>query len=142
MGDARPGPDDVISVDTSVIVRYLVGSPSAQARRAAALIDDDGTQIGMSPIALAECAHVLRTQYGVGQHDIVDGLIELIQRENVHVLGLRTDILVEMLVRARGLPGRPIPDAMLIATSVAADALPLATFDRGQRGYGVPTREP
>src|SRR4051812_2403909 len=87
-------------------------------------------------------ALVLRTQYGIGQRDIIDGLIDLVQRQNVHILGLRTDVLVEMLVRARRLPGRPIPDAMLVAVSVAADALPLATFDRGQRGYGVPTREP
>jgi predicted nucleic acid-binding protein len=132
----------VISVDTSVIVRYLVGTPEAQARRAATLVDDDGIEIGISLIALAECAHVLRTQYGIGQRDIIDSLIDLVQRQNVHILGLRTDVLVEMLVRARGLPGRPIPDAMLVAVSVASDALPLATFDRGQSGYGVPTREP
>jgi predicted nucleic acid-binding protein len=132
----------VIGVDTSVIVRYLVGSPAGQARRAARLIDDDETEIGVSPVALAECAHVLRTQYEVDQADIIDSLIGLIQRENVRVLGLRADVLVEMLVRARGLPGRPIPDAMIVASSMAADALPLATFDRDQHRYGVAIREP
>ena len=132
----------MIGVDTSVIVRYLVGSPVAQARRAAALIDDDGTEIGISLVALAECAHVLRTQYGVEQRDIIDGLIGLVQRENVRVLGLRTDLLVETLVRARALPGRPIPDAMIVASTLAADALPLATFDRDQRRYGIAVREP
>jgi predicted nucleic acid-binding protein len=132
----------VIGVDTSVLVRYLVGTPSSQARRAAALIDDDAEVIGVSPVALAECAHVLRTLYDVDQRDIIDSLIALIQRENVRVLGLRVDLLVEMLVRARGLPGRPIPDAMIVAASVAADALPLATFDRDQRRYGIPVRAP
>ena len=58
----------MISADTSVLVRYLVGTPVAQARKAAALID--GTdEIGVSTVALAECAHVLRTQYGVEQAD-------------------------------------------------------------------------
>jgi predicted nucleic acid-binding protein len=132
----------VIGVDTSVLVRYLVGTPSSQARRAAALIDDDAEVIGVSPVALAECAHVLRTLYDVDQRDIIDSLIALIQRENVRVLGLRVDLLVEMLVRARGLPGRPIPDAMIVAAAVAADALPLATFDRDQRRYGIPVRAP
>lgn len=132
----------MIGLDTSVIVRYLVGSPAAQARRAAALIDDDDTEIGISLVALAECAHVLRTQYGVDQRDIIDSLIGLVQRENIRVLGLRVDILVEALVRARGLPGRPIPDAMIVASSLAADALPLATFDRDQRRYGIAVREP
>lgn len=131
----------MISVDTSVLVRYLVGTPSAQARRAAALVDGS-EQIGVSPVAIAECAHVLRTQYGIGQGDILDGLISFVQRENVRVLGLRTDVLLGILVRARQLPGRPIPDALIVATSLAADALPLATFDRDQHRYGVAVREP
>jgi predicted nucleic acid-binding protein len=132
----------VIGVDTSVLVRYLVGSPAGQARRAAALIDDTDTDIGVSLVALAECAHVLRTQYAVEQRDIIDSLIGLIQRENIRVLGLRTDVLVGMLVRARALPGRPIPDAMIVAASVGADVLPLATFDRAQRRYGIAILEP
>jgi predicted nucleic acid-binding protein len=132
----------VIGADTSVIVRYLVGTPVAQARRAAALIDDDDTEIGISLVALAECAHVLRTQYGIDQRDIVDSLIGLVQRENVRVLGLRTDLLVDLLVRARALPGRPIPDAMIVASTIAAGALPLATFDRDLRRYGIAVRQP
>lgn len=131
----------MIGVDTSVLVRYLVGTPATQARKAAALVDGS-EELGVSPVALAECAHVLRTQYGVEPRDIVDALIGLVQRENVRVLGLRTDVLLGILVRARQLPGRPIPDALIVATSLAADALPLATFDRDQRRYGVATREP
>jgi predicted nucleic acid-binding protein len=131
----------VIGVDTSVVVRYLVGTPLGQARRAAKLIDGAG-EIGLSTVALAECAHVLRTQYGIEQDAIIDGLIGLVQRQNVHVLGLRTDLLVEMLVRARSLPDRPIPDAMIVAATLAADALPLATFDRRQGRCGVATQEP
>lgn len=139
--DPRSRSPRVIGVDTSVLVRYLVGTPVAQARRAARFIDGEA-ELGVSPVALAECVHVLRTQYGVAQVDILDSLIGLVQRENITVIGLRTEILVEHLVRARGLPGRPIPDALIVASTVAADALPLATFDRGQRGYGIATREP
>ena len=131
----------MIGVDTSVLVRYLVGTPPAQARKAAALVDGP-EEIGVSPVALAECAHVLRTQYGIEQRDILDSLIGLVQRENVRVLGLRTDGLLSTLVRARQLPGRPIPDALIVAASIAADALPLATFDRDQGRYGVAIREP
>jgi predicted nucleic acid-binding protein len=131
----------VIGVDTSVLVRYLVGTPAAAARRAAALVDAE-EEIGVSPVAIAECAHVLRTQYGVARDDILDSLVGLVQRENVRVLGLRTDVLVGVLVRARGLPGRPIPDALIVAACMAADALPLVTFDRDQARYGIATREP
>ena len=131
----------MIGIDTSVVVRYLVGTPPAQARKAAALID--GTdEIGVSPVGLAESAHVLRTQYAVPRADILESLIGFVQREDVRVLGLRTDVLLGVLVRARSLPGRPIPDALIVAASLASDALPLATFDRDQRRYGVATREP
>ena len=132
----------MIGLDTSVVVRYLVGTPQAQARKAARLIDDSEAQVAVSPVALAECAHVLRTQYDVAQRDIVESLIAFVQRENVTVLGLRADVLVGMLVRARDLPGRPIADAMIVASAVAADALPLATFDLGQTRYGIATVEP
>lgn len=132
----------MISVDTSVVVRYLVGSPSSQARRAAALIDDAATDIGVSVVALAECAHVLRTQYEVKAPDIADALIGFIQRANVRVLEVRTDAVVEALVRARSMPGRPIPDALIVAGSIATAASPLVTFDRDQRRYGIDVREP
>lgn len=131
----------MIGLDTSVLVRYLVGTPPAQARRAAALIDGE-EEVGVSSVALAECAHVLRTQYGVPQREILDSLIGLVQRANVRVVDLRTDVLLGVLVRARQLPGRPIPDALIVAASLAADALPLATFDRDQARYGIALREP
>ena len=131
----------MIGLDTSVIVRYLIGTPAAQAKRAAALIDGDET-CGVALVALAETAHVLRTQYDVSQRDIIDALTALVQREDVQVLGIRTEHVVSALVRARDLPGRPIADALIVASCIAADALPLATFDRGQPRYGIRTLAP
>lgn len=132
----------MIGIDTSVLVRYLVGTPAGQAQRASALIDDDDQEIGISLVALAECAHVLRTQYAVASPDIIDSLIGFVQRDNVRVLGVRADLVVAMLARARSLPGRPIPDALIVASTVGADALPLATFDEGQARYGIAVRAP
>jgi predicted nucleic acid-binding protein len=131
----------VISADTSVLVRYLVGTPRAQARAAARLVDSD-REIGVSAVALAECAHVLRTQYGVGRADIIDSLIGLVQRQNITVLGIRTEAVVDALVRARSLGGRPVADALIVAAAADAGALPLATFDRAQHRYGIATEEP
>ena len=142
LGDAGSGSAPVIAADTSVLVRYLVGTPVAQARQAARLIDDDDREIGISPVALAECAHVLRTQYEVPRRDVIDSLIDLVQRENIRMLGTSTELVVQHLVLARSMPGRPIPDALIVAAAVAGNAESLATFDRDQGRYGIPIRQP
>ena len=131
----------MIAVDTSVVVRYLVGRPSGQARRAAALIDGP-EEIAVSVVVLVETAHVLRTRYGVERHDLIDTLLELVQREDVTILGMSTDDAAEALVRARSMPGRPIPDALIAIAARAAGALPLFTFDRAMARYGVAISEP
>jgi predicted nucleic acid-binding protein len=139
--DAGSRPIHVIAIDTSVLIRYLIGSPKAQAVRARRLIDSD-EGIGLPLVALAEAAHVLRTQYGLGSEVIIGLLIELLQRRNIELLGMRTEAAIALLVRARSLPGRPLPDALIVAAAVEADALPLATFDRDMHRYGVATRAP
>ena len=131
----------MISVDSSIVVRYLVGTPAAQARRAAAVMDGDES-VGIPVVVLLETAHVLRTQYGVSRADVVAALIELTTRENLDVLGLAKGTAVESLVRARALPGSPLPDALVAATVREADAFPLYSFDRELARHGVPVVEP
>ena len=61
----------MIGLDTSVVVRYLVGTPAAQAKRAARLIDDDANDCGVSVVALAECGFY----DGVVFHRLVPGFV-------------------------------------------------------------------
>ena len=103
---------------------------------------DGTTDIGLPLVALVECAHVLRTQYDVPAPALIDLLIQLLQRANVTLLGLRNESAVAALVRARAFPGRPIPDALIVATALEHDALPLTTFDGGMRRYGIEVAEP
>lgn len=131
----------MISADTSVIVRYLVGTPAAQAKRARALMDG-AAEVGIPLVALVETAHILRTQYGVERADIVDALIELLTRENVITLGLPSSNALAALVHARSLPGGPIPDAFITATASWARALPLYTFDEDLHRHGVAVDAP
>jgi len=131
----------VISVDTSVLVRYLVGTPVDQARRAARLIDGP-ERIGIPVVVLVELAHVLRTQYDVARDDILETALQLVTREDVEVLGVPKDHVLDALSRARGLPGRPLADALIAATVLAERALPLYTFDRGFGRHGIPVQSP
>ena len=131
----------MIAVDTSVIVRYLVGTPPAAARRARRLMEGSA-DLGLPLVALVECAHVLRTQYDVPQPALIGLLIDLLQRRNLTLLGLTNEAAVAALVRARSLPGRPLPDALIAATATEYRAAPLATFDADFARYGVQVRTP
>jgi predicted nucleic acid-binding protein len=138
---AGSGPEAVISLDTSVLVRYLVGTPEDKARRAAALIEGpDG--VAVSIVALVECAHVLRARYGVPKVEIVDSLLNIVRRDNVAVVGMDTSDVTDALVRARSMPGRPMPDALIVVQAQRARALPIATFDHDMRRYGLAVVEP
>lgn len=131
----------MIGLDTSVLVRYLVGTPPSEAARVTALIDGAGS-IGLPAVALLEAAHVLRTQYGVARSDVLDALIEFVTSETVEVLGLPTPDALDALVRARSLPGSPLADALIAAMARVGGALPLYTFDEGLGRHGIEVAAP
>jgi predicted nucleic acid-binding protein len=131
----------VIALDTSVIVRYLVGSPPDQARRAKALIEADA-EIGLPLVALLETAHVLRTVYRLERAAILDALIVLLTRANIRLIGLSNNDALAALAGARSMASGPIADALIAAQAQAADALPLYTFDEGMRRHGVAVASP
>ena len=85
---------------------------------------------------------MLRTQYGVDQDDIIRSLIELLLRENIVLLGMRNESAIDALVQARGVAGRPIPDALIVAACREAGASALVTFDRSMKAFGFPLRDP
>ena len=118
----------MISVDTSVVVRYLVGTPPDQADRAVGLIDGEA-QIGISLLALAETAHVLRSFYRMPRQDIVDVLIDLMTKANVTPLEVSKSDVIDALVRARAFDSSPITDALIATAARAYGALPVYTFD-------------
>jgi predicted nucleic acid-binding protein len=131
----------MISVDTSVVVRYLVGEPVEQAERARVVME--GVEpVGVPVVVLLETAHVLRTQYGVDRRDVLETLLELVTRAGVEVLGLSRAPLIEALVRARDLLGSPLPDALVAAMVRDAGAVPLFTFDRDLARHGIVVQEP
>lgn len=131
----------MISVDTSVVVRYLVGTPKDQAARAASLIDSD-QEIGISLIVVAETAHVLRSNYDVAREDIAAGLIDLITKANVTPIEVSKADAIAALVRAKAFGSSPIVDALIAATARAHDALPVYTFDRKFGRLGAPVATP
>jgi predicted nucleic acid-binding protein len=130
----------VISVDTSVVVRYIVGTPVNQAERAAKLLEGDA-EAAISLVVIAETAHVLRTFYQLPRADIADVLLEFISKSNVSPIELSKADAIDALVRARAFASSPITDALIAATARARNALPVYTFDKkfGRLGALVAT---
>lgn len=131
----------MISADTSVVVRYLVGTPEEQAKRAARLLDGE-QEVGISILVLAEAAHVLRSFYRVPRGNIATQLIELVTRSNVVPIELAKAEVLEALVRARSFESAPITDALIAASAKASGALPMYTFDRQFAGLGAAVGTP
>jgi predicted nucleic acid-binding protein len=131
----------MIGLDTSVVVRYLIGLPVNQARRARILVDGPD-QLGISIVALVEMSHVLRTQYGVAREAVASQLIDFVTREDVATLELAKPDVLDALVTARALPGSPIPDALIVAASRSAGATPLYSFDQDMARLGDAVIQP
>lgn len=131
----------MIGLDTSVVIRYLVGAPPTQALAARTLIDGPG-EFGLPLVAVLETAHVLRTRYGASSDDVLDALIGFVSRANVTVLGLPNLDVLDALVRARAIPSASIGDALIAAEARAAGALPLYTFDAGLGRHGTEVATP
>lgn len=131
----------MIAVDTSLVVRYLVGTPPAQARRAQELLDTPD-RIGLSIVVLLETGHVLQTQYGVRRPVVLDTLLELITRSTIETLGLSKVAVIEALTRARSLPGAALADALVVAMARDAGADAMVSFDHGIGRHGITVIEP
>ncbi|MEP7378023.1 MAG: PIN domain-containing protein [Chloroflexota bacterium] len=131
----------MIAVDTSVVVRYLVGTPAEQAGRAMALMEAD-QEIGLPLVALVETAHVLRAVYGVERGAVVTTLIDLLTRENIRLIGLSSTDALAALASARTLADGPIADALIAGQAQSAGALPVYSFDKDFHRMGVQVRQP
>ena len=130
----------MISLDTSVVVRYLVGTPADQADRAARLVDGHA-DIRVSLVVIAETADVLRSFYQVPRADLVDVLIEFMTKVNVAPLEISKSEVIDALVRARAFESAPITDALIAASARAYGALPVYAFDQkfGRLGAAAAT---
>ncbi len=131
----------MIALDTSVVVRYLVGTPVEQAKRATRLIEGDA-DVAISLVAITEASHVLRSFYRLPASRIIEALVELMTRANVQPLEISKPEVIAALVRARAFESSPVTDVLIAASSLAHDAVPVYTFDKKFARLGAPVATP
>ncbi|MCY4624612.1 MAG: type II toxin-antitoxin system VapC family toxin [Chloroflexi bacterium] len=123
----------MISVDTNVIVRYLVNDVAEQALAARTFLE------GLTPehpaficreVAI-ELVWVLERAYGFSRAQISDVLVELIATDSI-VVEAADDVAGAASRYRRG--GVGFADLMVLAAAERAGATPLHTFDRRLAG--------
>jgi predicted nucleic-acid-binding protein len=131
----------VKAVDTNILVRYLLQDDPDQGPAAARLMDGP-EELGVSLVALAETAFVLSRVYEVPREHVVDGLVALLRKRNVAVLGADKALAASALLLCRPSGRVNYADALINADARAHGAEALYTFDERFPFEGLALREP
>lgn len=119
----------VVTFDTNVLIRILVGDDPAQTRRAERLFraHADGEGIYVPSIVLAEIAWVLSAGYGLDRTIVHERIGKLVRTRGVFVEDM--ELTLQALTRyAAG--GAELADHLILGKALERSALPLYTFDR------------
>lgn len=131
------GADAPAFLDTNYVVRYLVGTPPEMAQEAARVIDSD-ERLVLSELAILETAYVLTSVYQIPRADIVDALMELVQRRNVLLPILPKPRVLAALELCRHSKRHSFTDAFLWAQALeAGTGRRVYTFDRRFPSQGI-----
>ena len=117
------------SIDTNVIVRYLVGDEAEQAEAARALLDgltpDDPGFICREVVI--ETAWVLERSYRFTRAQVAEALMDLTASDSL-VVENSDDVAAAAYLYRQG--GAGFSDLMVLSAAERAGATPLYTFDR------------
>lgn len=127
------------ALDTSFVVRYMMGSPADSARQASEVIDST-EELEISGIALAETAFVLTTVYQVPRGRAADQLIDLVRKENISLTGLTKDLAIQGLLMCRPSGRVSIADALIWAAARSGESEVVYSFDRRFPDDGLEVR--
>jgi len=119
----------VVTLDTNVLVRVLIGDDPGQTKRAERLFRAHalGDGIFVPLLVVAEVAWVLSTGYGLERGVIHERLTRLFRTRGVFVEEL--ELVHQALVRyAAG--GVDLADLLILGKTTGQAALPLFTFDK------------
>ena len=96
--------------------------------------------IVLSTGVILEAIHVLRTQLGIRNPGLGQGLIRLLSRHNVFLADADSGAVVAGIERTLSRSELRIPDAILAAAAEQASCDWIATFDEGFMSPTVPSR--
>ncbi|MBA2692636.1 MAG: PIN domain-containing protein [Rubrobacter sp.] len=122
-------------------MRYLIQDDPEQGHAAAKLIDGE-TNLGISLVALAETTFVLSRNYNVPREGVVDRLVELLRKRNIHMLGVDKNLAASSLMLRRPSGRVNYADALINADARANAVEKLHTFDERFPSEGLNVSHP
>ena len=128
-------------LDSNVALRYLTHDHEELFQAARRLIDSDEA-LYITHAIVAEIGHVLLTVYRLARSDVVDAVVGLLARNNIHVCTDSPHELREALLLCRDSGRVSINDALLWATARASRTPVVYTFDRRFPAQGISVRQP
>ena len=127
------------SLDTNVLVRYLVKDDVRQHAAAAQVIESEthGTVFSIPITVALELEWVLRARYGVDKEGIVDAYTRLLETAG---LEFQDEASVERALSLFTEHSADFADCLHIALSISNDKLPFVTFDK--KASRIPHAQP
>lgn len=126
-------------LDTSFLVRYLSGVTPEQAAEAAIVIDQSDPLI-ISGVALAETAFVLTSVYRGPREQVVDNLMEFLQKGNIETFGLDKGYVLQGLLMCRPSGRVSFSDALIWAAARTSGRNVVYSFDQRFPTDGIQVR--
>lgn len=128
-------------LETSILVRYLTDDPPELSERAELFIESAAILL-ITAVALVETGHVLRTVYKLPRQEIVDLLIDFIQKDNVSVHHLDKALVITALLLCRPSGRVSLPDALIWAEARMLPGSVVYSFDQRFPSEGIELKEP
>ena len=117
------------TLDTSLIVHYIVGDIPKQRRAVARLLDSENTVHAVPVLAMSEAVYVFETHYGHDRTQVVANLRDFLNIFD-DVLDYDRELFDMVLPCYESRPSLSFNDCCLAFGAEVAGAEPLFTFDR------------
>lgn len=121
-----------VGLNTSVVLRLLLGEPADQSARAVGLLDElthKGDHAVVSDLVVAEAYFALQHHYGVSKQDALLGLRRLFADGEIEPLG----VAAEVLATAKLASAKPGFVDRLIHGACTGATHEMATFEKAAR---------
>lgn len=115
-------------LDTSIVVRYLIGDSPRLAEQAARVIDgEDNLQI--TDVVIAETAYVLMSVYRIPRSIVVENLIAFLRKENISPFDLDKGLVIQALLLCKPSGRVSFADAMIWAAGCSTESRVIYSLD-------------